>query len=172
MAKGDEAAYARFYDAYFDRLRRYLLVVTAGNEEAAREALQSALVRVVRHIKAFDTEAAFWGWLTVLARTALFDQTRKRRRYVSFLDRFTRHTQVAPAPPTEPDGKLLELLESGLALLPDDERKLLEAKYLEGASVHEIAAQWQTSEKAVESRLGRIRRKLRAILLGQLKEEP
>ena len=171
MAKGDEAAYAKFYDAYFERLRRYLLVVTAGNEDAAREALQSGLVRVVRHIRQFESDEVFWGWLTVLARTALFDQTRKRRRYLSFLDRFTRHTQAVPGPQTEPDAKLLELLETGLAILPADERKLLESKYLDDASVQEIASQLQTSEKAVESRLVRIRRKLKAALLDQLKHE-
>jgi hypothetical protein len=32
-------------------LSRYLLVVTAGDEDKTHEALQSALVRVVRHIK-------------------------------------------------------------------------------------------------------------------------
>jgi hypothetical protein len=30
MVSGDEAAYRIFYDAYFNRLSRYLLVVTAG----------------------------------------------------------------------------------------------------------------------------------------------
>jgi hypothetical protein len=74
MAAGDEAAYRTFYDAYYDRLWRYLLVVTAGDEEAAIEALQSALLRVVRHIKVFRSEAVFWSWLTVLARSALSDQ--------------------------------------------------------------------------------------------------
>jgi RNA polymerase sigma-70 factor, ECF subfamily len=171
MTEGDEAAYAKFYEAYFDRLRRYLLVVTAGNEDAAREALQSALVRVVRHIKVFASDEVFWGWLTVLARSALFDQTRKRRRYLSFLDRFTSHAQFMPSVPSAADTKLLDLLENGLALLPRDERKLLEAKYLDGSSVQEIAAILHTSEKAVESRLVRIRRKLKAALLHQLKHE-
>ena len=87
MADGDELAYCTFYDAYFNRLSRYLLVVTAGDEDAAREALQSALLRVVRHIKVFPSEPVFWSWLTVLARSALSDQTRKRRRYLAFLDR-------------------------------------------------------------------------------------
>jgi DNA-directed RNA polymerase specialized sigma24 family protein len=94
MVQGDETAYRTFYDAYFDRLSRYLLVVTAGDEDAAREALQSGLVRVVRHIKIFTSEAVFWSWLTVLARSALSDQRRKRRRYLAFLDRFTWHTRA------------------------------------------------------------------------------
>jgi len=84
MAGGDEAAYRQFYDAYFDRLLRYLLVVTGGNEEAAREALQLALVRVVRHVKTFETEEKFWSWLTVLARSAFADESRKRGGILPF----------------------------------------------------------------------------------------
>src|ERR1051326_2156017 len=94
MVAGDETAYRAFYNAYFDRLSRYLLVVASGNEETMREALQLTLLRVVRHIKAFDDEAAFWSWLTVLGRTAFLDETRKRRRYLFFLERFASHAAV------------------------------------------------------------------------------
>ena len=98
-------------------------------------------------------DEVFWGWLTVLARSTVLDQTRRRRRYLSFLDRFAFHSRTLPPAQTETDGKLLDLLESGLANLPPDERKLLEAKYLYDSSVEEVATQLQTSEKAVESRL-------------------
>src|SRR5450759_4647475 len=102
MVEGDELAYRSFYDVYFNRLSRYLLVVTAGDEDAAGEALQSALVRVARHIKVFPSEAVFWSWLTVLARSALCDQTRKRRRYLAFLDRFTWHSRAEQMPTDDP----------------------------------------------------------------------
>jgi RNA polymerase sigma-70 factor (ECF subfamily) len=173
MAAGDELAYRTFYDAYFNRLSRYLLVVTAGDEDATREALQSALVRVVRHIKAFPSEPVFWSWLTVLARSALSDQTRKRRRYLAFLDRFTWHTRAQRAAPDDPeaDAKLVTLLESNLGALPFDERRLLEAKYFARRSVREIAAELDLSEKAVESRLVRIRHKLKTAILDRLKRE-
>ncbi len=173
MVRGDEAAYRTFYDAYFDRLSRYLLVVTAGDENAAREALQATLVRVVRHIKVFPSEAVFWSWLTVLARSALSDQTRKQRRYLAFLDRFTRHTRAQEAAPDDPeaDAQLATLLERSLAELPLDERRLVEAKYFERSPVREIAAERNLSEKAVESRLVRIRQKLKAAVLERLKRE-
>lgn len=173
MAEGDELAYRAFYDAYFNRLSRYLLVVTAGDEDAAREALQSALVRVVRHIKVFPSDTVFWSWLTVLARSALSDQTRKRRRYLALLDRFTWHTraqQTAPADP-EADAKLVTLLETSLGALPFDERRLLEAKYFARRSVREIGEELDLSEKAVESRLARIRRKLKTAILEGLRHE-
>ena len=173
MAQGDETAYRTFYEAYFDRLSRYLLVVTAGDEEAAREALQSTLLRVVRHIKVFPSDAVFWSWLTVLARSALSDQTRKRRRYLAFLDRFTWHTRAQQAAPADPeaDARLDTLLEGSLAALPFDERRLLEAKYFERRSVREIAEELNLSEKAVDSRLVRIRQKLKNAILEALKRE-
>src|SRR5690349_13556913 len=133
MVKGDEMAYRLFYDEYYERLRRYLLVVTSGNEEITREALQSTLIRVVKHIKRFSTESQFWGWLTVLARSALFDQTRKRKRYWSFLERFTRHTEIEQSAGSgiDSDAQLLMLLEQGLTSLPADEKQLIESKYLQ-----------------------------------------
>jgi RNA polymerase sigma-70 factor, ECF subfamily len=173
MAKGDEWAYRMFYEAYFQRLSRYLLVVTAGDEDAVREALQATLVRVVRHIKPFPEEGVFWSWLTVLARSALSDQSRKRRRYLAFLDRFTQHAHVQHAVPDdgEPDAQLLALLDRGLEALPEDERELVQQKYFARHSVREIAAQLQTSEKAIESRLVRIRRKLKQAVMDELRHE-
>lgn len=173
MAGGDEAAYRQFYDGYFDRLLRYLLVVTGGNEETAREALQLALVRVVRHVKAFETEEKFWSWLTVLARSALADESRKRRRYFAFLERFTRHQETGPSAMDngEADEQLRALLESKLTALPEDERQLVEQKYILRQSVREIADGQQTTEKAVESRLSRVRRKLKDAVLAELKNE-
>ena len=164
MAAGDESAYRTFYDAYFNRLSRYLLVVTAGDEDTAREALQAALVRVVRHIKVFPSDAVFWSWLTVLARSALSDQTRKRRRYLAFLDRFTQHARSS---------RRLRRMErrmpnwsrcwsAGLRICLAMSGPWWSGNTSRRQSVREIAGEASTSEKAVESRLVRIRRKLKA----------
>jgi RNA polymerase sigma-70 factor (ECF subfamily) len=173
MSKGDEMAYRIFYDAYFDRLLRYLLVVTGGNEESAREALQLALVRVVRHVKVFESEEKFWSWLTVLTRSALADESRKRRRYFAFLERFTRQQETGSAAMDngEADDQLRTLLERKLTALPADERQLVEQKYILRQSVREIAGGRQTTEKAVESKLSRVRRKLKDAVLAELKNE-
>jgi RNA polymerase sigma-70 factor, ECF subfamily len=173
MAAGSETAYRQFYGAYFDRLLRYLLVVTGGNEEAAREALQLTLVRVVRHVKMFETEEKFWSWLTVLARSALADETRKRRRYFAFLERFTRQAEIENVFGNDgaADDRLRALLEKNLTALPPDERNLIAQKYFLRRSVREVADVQQTTEKAVESKLSRIRRKLKDAILAGLKNE-
>lgn len=161
-----------FHELYLDRLTRYLLVVTAGDEHAAREALQGALTRLVRHIRVFDDEPTFWSWLTVLARTAHADDRRQRRRYLAFLDRFARHTEIVATPSPTAAAPLDAALARHVSTLPADERALIEWKYAERRAVREIAAQLQTTEKAVESRLTRIRQKLKAALLAELRHEP
>lgn len=172
LARQEEAAYHEFYTRYFHRLLAYLLVVTGGKEEAAREALQATFLRVVRHIKQFDSEATFWSWLTVLARSAAVDEQRKQKRYLGLLDRFF-HREQADASPADPDanGQLVTALTAQLVGLPADERDLIERKYFQSQSVLQIAGALDLTEKAVESRLVRVRRKLKELILSDLRRQ-
>lgn len=163
MARSDENAFREFYARYFNRLLGYLLVLTRGQEDSAREALQSAMLRVVKHIKRFDDEDTFWSWLTVLARTTLVDQERKRNRYHAALDRFVHEDSSAV------ETHLLECLKESVATLPAEESGLIEKKYFEEQSVAQIASVMDTTEKAIESRLVRIRQKLKKQTLELLK---
>jgi DNA-directed RNA polymerase specialized sigma24 family protein len=65
----------------------------------------------------------------------------------------------------------LKLLEKGIAGLPDDERLLLERKYFAEETARCLAEEFQVTEKAMESRLLRIRRKLKTMILDRLKNE-
>ncbi len=172
MAGHDEAAYRMFYELYFNRLLRYLLVVTSGREGAAREALQSTMLRVVRHARRFDSEEAFWSWLTVLARSSVVDAERKRSRYAALLERFFRQE---PEPDEVRDGaaesRLRELLEKNLTVLGVEDRALIEQKYFGEKSVRNIAVETGATESAIESRLVRVRRRLREAILSALKNE-
>jgi RNA polymerase sigma-70 factor (ECF subfamily) len=98
------------------------------------------------------------------------DEGRRAGRYLSFLGRFFQHEQLAAAAasPNDADARLMELLETNLAALPAEERELLERKYLAGQPVRQIAEETGTTEKAVESRLVRVRRRLKEIILAQL----
>lgn len=170
MKQGDEGAYRQFYDVYYSRLLRYQVVVCAGREETAREALQTTFLRIVRHVRRFDSEAVFWSWMTVLARSAAKDELRKQQRHGSFLDRFFRTRDQEP-PNVEADSRLAALLEKQLDQLPESDRALIVEKYLNGQAVKSIALQAQASEKAIDSRLVRIRKKLKAAILAELKDE-
>jgi len=171
MKRGDEAAWRQFHQLYFHRLLRYLIVLSGGREETARDALQATMLRAVRHVRRFADEETLWSWLTVLARSAFLDETRKHSRYRSMLDRFF-HRETATTPSLAPsaDARLLALLELNLARLSPEDRALLEQKYFAGDSVEAIANATHVTEKSIESRLVRIRRQLRALILTQLNQ--
>lgn len=171
MARGEEEAYRLFHDAYYTRLLAYLLVLTR-DEQLARDALQATLLRVVRHAKRFESEEVFWSWLTVLARSSVSDERRRSNRYLSFLERFFHHRTVEEQVHSDPNTPPLEeRLKGALDALEPEDRQLLERKYLAGEPVRQIAQAAQLSEKAVESRLVRVRQKLREMMLAQLKNE-
>lgn len=171
LGDGDEAAWTAFHQAYAPRLFRYLLVVTGGREELTSEALQQTWIRCVRHIRRFESEEALWSWLTVLARSSVNDEHRRQSRFFGFLQRLFESGPAvsADAEVPDPDRDLQELLESGLDRLDPGERALIEAKYVERRPTREIAAGMGTSEKAVESRLARLRARLREDVMRQLR---
>ena len=167
IAAGDEEAFREFHERYFDRLYRFHLVLSRGSEHEAREALQETLVRVARRVRAFDSEEVFWCWLKLVARNVARDGGRKQKRYFNLLQKFSlsRPDEVSS---DSDDKNLHALLRESLAELAPDERLLVEGKYLEDRTVRELSAQTGGTDRSVESRLARLRRRLRERILKGL----
>jgi RNA polymerase sigma-70 factor (ECF subfamily) len=166
MAEGDEKAFAVFHDGYFDRLYQFLIVISRGHEDEAQEALQQTFLRVVRYVRPFKCEEAFWCWLKSVARSTARDAGRKQQRYRNLLTRFSLWREV-------PDGQTCEeslvvALEESLEELSAEDRGLLIKKYVEGSAIKELCSEAGTSQKALESRLLRLRRRVRDMLLEKL----
>lgn len=169
LVAGEEAAWREFHASYFDRLLRYLLVVCRGDEHAARESLQAALVKVVRHVRRFDREEAWWSWLTVVARSSVIDGVRRQSRYRALLERYAGVFTAAAA--ESADDALPDLLDECLKALPARDRALLAAKYHDRQPTAEMANAADCSEKAIESRLARLRQRVKLQLLQRLRDE-
>lgn len=169
LVRGEEAAFQEFHRLYFDRLYRFLLAITRGQEHSAQDALQETLLRVARYVRVFATEAIFWSWLKMVARSAARDAVRRERRYLAALERLTSLWRSAPGDSALEENDLLDgALADALDHLDPADRHLLEGKYLLGQTVRELAIETGLSDKAVESRLLRLRRQLRADLLHRL----
>jgi RNA polymerase sigma factor (sigma-70 family) len=173
LASGDDAAYREFHRRYFDRLYRLLLILTRGQETDAREALQDLLCRVARHARRFEHEEVFWCWLVRLARCAVLDAGRKRHRYWRLLTDYARrwlplHSQPVP----DQDYQLETLLIDCVNELDPTDRALVEGKYFSRRSTLELARETGLSPRAVESRLFRLRNRLRQQLLHRLRQDP
>lgn len=169
-AAGDEAAFREFHALYFDRLYQFLLIVCRGETHAAQDALQETLLRVIRYAREFPSEEIFWDWLKAVARSAARDGGRKHRRYLTRLRDFAlgRPTLFAEEPPSSPDHLRSELAEALATLSPED-HDLIAGKYLRGETVSELAQCSGLTEKAIESRLGRLRGQLGASIRRKLR---
>jgi RNA polymerase sigma-70 factor (ECF subfamily) len=167
---GDEAAFGEFHARYATRLYRYVLVLARGDVAEARETAQTVWVKVATHCAQCADERALWAWLTRVARNAFIDQCRARatreRRIVPIDEDASTHAAAADL-----DTALRAALRQILDTLPPGERELLHAAYVDEQPLGELAAAEGTTYKALESRLGRLRARLRALLLNTLRHE-
>jgi RNA polymerase sigma-70 factor (ECF subfamily) len=166
---GDANAFSRFYDLYSFRIYRFVLVLAGGDENTAREVCQAAFIKVAKRLEVFDTERALWAWLCTLARNTFIDCCRAEQRR----NRLVPIEELPPAVTSEAEStnQLSELLRDALTALPPGERELLQAVYVDGRPLQELADASGQTYKAVESRLARLRQKLKKQLLQNMRHE-
>ena|SRR5688572_6261825 len=170
MVNGEEDAFCEFHRLYSDRLSRFLLVLTRGGEDLAREICQTTMVKVERAVRVFQDEEHLWHWLVRIARNNFIDVVRKRKRMPEIVPFETEAKEVAE-PADGYESELMKALHEAMEDLDGSDRNLLESFYFDERAQAEIAAERNSTVKAVESKLGRVRQKLRAILLGKLRYE-
>jgi RNA polymerase sigma-70 factor (ECF subfamily) len=170
IVRGNEAAFEQFYDLYSNRLYRFLLVLTRGSEEAAREVHQMVLIKAARKFRVFANEGELWAWLSQVTRHAYVDFVRKQARNSGHTD-FGSELPEESDPGTAVDGKLLRWLDDGLEALALEERALIESIYFCELRQKEVAQARGSTVKAVEAKLGRVREKLRQFILERMRHE-
>jgi RNA polymerase sigma-70 factor (ECF subfamily) len=170
---GDEAAFRELHRHYASRLQRYALVMARGNEHVATETVQSTFLRAIRSLRSAADDQALWCWLAKAARCAAADAARREQRQSALLAKLTARWAGDPAPPAEePEILWHQALDAAIADLPAEDQSLLQARYTERAPLAEIAARNGTTDRAVESRLARLRTSLRAAILLHLSRLP
>ena len=169
VRRGDAEAFSRFYDLYSFRLYKYLLVLAHGEQGDAREVCHAVFIKLAKRCDAFDEERRLWAWLCASARNAFIDYCRARQR----LNRFV-PLDALPAEPNghpNPEHRLAEILRDTLAAWPPEERELIQAAYVDNRPLQGLADEAGLTYKAIESRLGRLRHKLKQQLLNDLRHE-
>ena len=172
LLRGDEEAYAHFFDSYFPRLYRFALARLADETEA-EEVVQSTLVRGIRKLASYRGEAALFTWFCTICRREIADLAKVQRRRRLAVELVEDDPEVraaleslAVSVDTQPERRL-HLRELGrfvqvtLDHLPQHYGNALEWKYVEGLSVAEIAERLGAGPKAAESLLTRARQAFR-----------
>lgn len=148
-------------------LLRYIIAPILSDLSDREECLSDVLMQVWQSIGGYRPElAALSTWLAALARNAALNRRRAnaRRRTVPLDD-------AVPDPAGSPEqealrSELARAVRQAVEGLPTRDRALFLRKYRYYQSTAQIAAELGLTERAVEGRLYRIRRRLQTELRG------
>jgi RNA polymerase sigma-70 factor (ECF subfamily) len=152
---GDEEAWHNLFEWHFEPVYKYCLNLASGRQDMAEEIAQQVFITAARRIDKFKQQkGTFRAWLLGIAKKRLMKAKTKELRLrwyeKQFLKRGSETTKVHT-----PRLFVYEVL----AKLPAHYRIVLEAKYLKGLTVNQIAEANNSTSKAVESLLVRARDK-------------
>lgn len=171
LQKRDEAAFEELIRQYEKKVYT-LCFRMCGNSEDAEEAAQDAFLALWRGIDRFRQESSLSAWIYRLATNACIDTLRRRKKQsgsVSLDDEelFVDAVDTSPQPQeTVEHRETQKLLQEGLSALPEEYRKVLILREIEGLSYTEIAESASIELGTVKSRISRGRSLLRNFLSG------
>ncbi len=169
---GDVQAFNRLVIAYQQMAYNFACRMLR-DEEAAADATQDAFIAAFTHLRDFRG-GSFKAWLLRIVHNRVLDQLRSHQRHpIESLESLTADDdapllQIVNGGPTPEEmalsGELMRCLESGLQVLPPDQRAALVLSDVQGMSYEDIAVATGANLGTVKSRLSRARSAMRSYL--------
>jgi RNA polymerase sigma-70 factor (ECF subfamily) len=158
----DEKTLVETYQKSVHSLYAYVARRCGSDRGLAEDVTQETWLRAVRAWRNGDAPDRPLAWLKTVARNLILNYYR-RAPMVSMesLSPDWESRYLTDAQSGEAQREASDALNWGLARLRPAQAELLETFYLDGRSVRDIAKEKGLSEKAVEGRLSRARKKLR-----------
>ena len=136
---------------------------------------QSVVLVLWRKFDQYDPDRPFGAWARgIAAKEVLAMRRREGRQPIAFspdvvatiLDSFERRTSAG----TDVSDRL-DALDHCLDTLPGDSRQLIDLRYSDSLSIHDVAAQAERSEASTQKAISRIRQKLADCIHRRLSNE-
>ena len=151
--RGSEQAWRQLFECHFDAVYQFCVALTGGRNALAEELTQQVFVVAAERIHRFDaSRATFRAWLFGIVKNRYMTILASKQRRKWYEESSAKRNSEAVTRKV-PDLRVHEVL----ARLPGHYRIVLEAKYLRGLSMKEIALDSGASIEAVESQLRRAR---------------
>lgn len=166
---GRDEGYRRLLERHRDPVYRLLCSLT-GDADAAMDITQEAFIAGFAALHRYDPARPFRAWISRIAVNKARDWARRRKVRAFFnravgIDEAISVADVAVLQDNVvADRSELARVINAIALLPHNLREVLALRTIEDKSEAETAALLGISEKAVETRLYRARKRLNEIL--------
>ncbi len=138
--QGDEQAFGELYDAYVDRIYRYIYY-RVDTPDVAQDLTSEVFLRVVEGLPGYQyRELPLLAWIYRIAHARIIDHYRRERRSTSDDD----IEQLNLGTESDFDGALMtkyhqEQVREALSLLTDDQQQVIALRFIEGHSLQKTA---------------------------------
>ena len=153
---------------HYGPLMRYIIAPILPDPQDREECLSEVSMRVWSRVAQFDPARGSWNaWLTAITRNT----ARNYQRSAQHRPGTQAIPEGTPAPGASPEEAILQAersaaLHDALARLGQNDRALFYRKYYYLQSTAQIAAELGMTERAVDGRLYRLKKRLRTMLGG------
>jgi RNA polymerase sigma-70 factor (ECF subfamily) len=173
--RGDHEAFRVLVERYQGRVYRLALRILR-DPETARDAVQEGFLKAYGALDRFEGRSGFYTWLYRLVFNLCIDMKRRDRsgRHVEWDDEVASEAEPGPMSAArdlgEPErdvarGELRDAVIRAVAELPEDARRTLLLREVDGLSYAEIAQTLEIPKGTVMSRLHHARRRVRELLI-------
>lgn len=158
---GEKDAFEQLLGIVYPKLLRFAARQLGDNEDA-RDVVQSTLEVVSKDLGRVKDPAAFTGWLYQILHRKGVDHIRRVTRQRRLGKAVQAESEITDAAYETPAEKVD--LDNLLAGLGGDDYQVVHLHYLEGLSVREISVALSVAEGTVKSRLFHARQQLKKLL--------
>jgi RNA polymerase sigma-70 factor (ECF subfamily) len=171
VAAGDETALAVFYERYADLLYAFIYHRLGGSRPDAEDVWQDTLLAALHSLLTYRGECRLFTWLCGIALHKIADHFRRQGRAVTDVFSDVSEVQLSALCSSAPLPEEVVMRQAtrvrvveALALLNEDYRTALVARYADERGVGEVAQMLGRTYKATESLLSRARAAFREAL--------
>jgi RNA polymerase sigma-70 factor (ECF subfamily) len=171
---GDPEAFQALAARYYRPVAGFLFK-RVRRTDVVEDLAQDTFLEALRSLQAGRRPEHFSSWLFGIAHNCSGKWLRRKRPLLFAPDDPPGRTAVAPPSlleEQEEQRRRLSALEAGLAELPEETRRLLEAKHHQGKTCEQIAAETGRPVGTVKSLLSRAYKALRARLTPAGEDDP
>ena len=162
IAEGDASAFEAFYKVYYSKLFRFILRMT-NQPEAVEELIQETLLVVWEKPEGFNHTSKISTWVFGIAYNKALKSMSRNARHRSDVN-IDDHIETIRDPGANPAQcrESVDWLSCALAVLPPDQRAVIELTFYHGLPYQDIARILNCPENTVKTRMFHARKKLQA----------